>query len=249
MCKRTIYFIFIFISFNLSYSQELDSSNSLQMVTDYRCNINKDIKYDKERAYLFFTKGRQLIIDNQNNPFSKEFASGLECVTESVHIDTKNARYKAFLGDIYNILYLYDMPEANDLALNFYDEALDMDSSMDDIAIKAAILAIRSSLYKESLDYFEYALLKSEMHYKAEILDWMNIAYISIPQIQRGEEFYSKLLLKHPEADILRIYKAILMKERMAKKEAGDELLDIISNSKSNPKTVELAYKLLGEMR
>ncbi len=203
---------------------------------------------NKEDAYNFFKNGRELILDSQEEPFSDNFRSGLEKLHFAIKLDSTKAIYFATLGDAYNILGTNNMPSAKSISLNSYKKALEIDKSLNEVRIKAAMLCCRAALYKESLDYFEPALQNSDMYLRSEILDWMNIAYLYVPQTTRGVEFYTQLLEKYPNADILKIYKVILLKSSFRTQEAEDVLLELISSSNTSKETTDLAYGLLEKL-
>lgn len=159
-----------------------------------KCTLNDVSKSNKERAYYSFKKAHQLITESQESPFSDEFKQGLMCLHYAVSLEPTKARYFAFLGDAYNILGLSNTPMAKSIALDAYDEAIRLDDSLNEVRIKAAIIEVNAQLYEDSLNHFEGALNNSAIYLLPNILDWMNIAYISIPQTTRGIEFYSSLL-------------------------------------------------------
>jgi len=214
-----------------------------------KCKLDRVSKSNKEKAYFSFKKARTLITKSQNKPFSPEFREGLVCLHTAVNLEPTKAKYIAFLGDSYNILGLSNVPNAKIIAFDLYDDAIGLDDSLNEVRIKAGILAINSGLYMESLDYLEGALQNNVMYFQPNILGWMNIAYVTLPQTQRGVEFYTKLLKQYPQADILKIYQAILLKTQQNSKAAGKVLLEVISNPNSNKESVDMAYKLLAEVK
>ena len=219
------------------------------MKTNPFCQLTKTSHNDKEKAYHAFKKAHTLITTNQNNTFSEDFMKGFQCLLTAVSLDKTQPKYFSFLGDTYNLFSLNSMMKSKLLALDSYYYALALDDSLNEVKIKVAIIYINDNMYLKALDYFESAVDASSMYLQPNILSWMNIAYITSPQTSRGIAFYSALLNKYPQADILYIYKAILLNAQHNKKEAGKTLLKVISNPKANQKTIDIAYKLLEEIK
>lgn len=235
---------YIILLINLCFFSILNAENNFD-----KCKINDNATNYKEKASYAFEKAHNLITESQNKPFSSEYKQGLECILLAVSLEPTRTRYLEFLGDVYNILGLNNVPMASSIALDAYDEAIKLDNSLNEVRIKAAIIEVNAQLYEDSLEHFEGAIKNSSMYLLPNVLDWMNTAYILIPQTSRGIQFYTNMLKKYPEADILNIYKAILLKTQHNKKEAGKVLLQVIANSKSNQQTIDMAYKLLSELK